>query len=715
MRKKKIWLFLFLLTFISGCSLFNFNKTTQRSSSEEIIVEPQTTLPVDLLVLLDQSGSMSGAMGQPATDPNGLRVDAVKYFINNFSTKSDQKDPNKIGVINFGTNVPSQYLIPLTKVYFQNQQIIDDLTSKVKSLNLGVTDFIVALKTAVNEFQKSDSFSEKRNSAIVIFTDGEPYDSRQLSLSAYFQEIKSYIDKNIPSSCQIFIVGIDDKQNTWSKTLPYWKGILPENQIFKINQMSDLQETFNNIVRQIFQIPDVPPDIVGTTEKIFTVPPYIDTLELHAFFNTKGTSLQVYGPDNKLVDFKNTPGCYEIDKGTYTLYLISQPIPGEWKYKMVGGEGTVLIYKNYIPVKVSVISPQSPYPAFKKSKVIIEFLRSDGSEVVSNPKYPLRIVVSIIDSKNNSLFSSILNKTGSGTYESSDIFSLEKTGTYNLRFEVAGGTEYSYSYVKKIEVKDMPYLTAITPQINSTIPVSGSLNLTVGLEKSGKPLDPSSEFENSPLLLVRVQLKSSPQVGEEQSNVEPQVIWLDPEKNQNNLFTCRFPIERATKGNFSIYVALKGNSKTIGPYSDVLILDFKMEPSSLQTLLLILEILLLLVVAFWILQWILFRILRKNRMDNAQINLFVRGEEGEEQILSKSLSGRRFALIKTQPKSASKALKIPKGYIFIYGRKSSIKFVYFSDMASYVLFPYIITVIKRRNLTQGLETRIKDNLYITLL
>jgi len=717
MRNKKILIFLFLLIFLTGCSLFNLSKeTSQRTSSEEIIVEPQTPLPVDLMVLLDQSGSMSGAMGQPATDPKNLRVDAVKYSINNFSTKSDQKAPNKIGVINFGSNVPVQYLIPLVDVYFQDQQAIDNLTSKIKPLNLGETNFINALKSAINEFQVNNSFSQNRSSAVVIFTDGEPYDSRRLSLSAYFEEIKTYIDKNLPVSCQIFIVGIDDKQNAWSKTLPYWKQILPDNQIVKINQMSDLQEAFNNIIRQIFQIPNVPPDIVGTTEKAFTVPPYIDTLELHVFFETKGTSLEVYSPDNRLVDFKKTQGCFEIDKGTYTLFLISQPTPGEWKYKMVGGKGTVLIYKNFIPVKVNVVSPQSPYPAFKKSKVIIEFFRSDGSEVVSNPKYPLRIVVSIKDSNDNSLFSSILNKTGYGKYESSAIFSIDKTGFYNLRFEVAGGTEYSYSYIKRIEVSDIPYLAAIKPQLNSAIPISNSVNLIVGLEKSGKALDPSVEFENSPLLLVRAQLKTSPQIGETQTNVEPEIFWLDPEKSRSNLFTCNFPVGKAIEGDYSIYIALKGNSKTLGNYSNVLIIDFEMKPSSIQTLYLILKILILLLILLWILQWILFRILRKNRMDNAQINLFVRDDQGETQILSKSLSGRRHVLIKTRPKSAvTKGVKAPEGFVFVYGKKSNINFVYFKSMANYILFPYLIAITKHKKLTQGLETKIKDNLYITLL
>ncbi|MEM3473735.1 MAG: vWA domain-containing protein [archaeon] len=715
MQNKKLLLFLFLLIFLTGCSAFNFGKeTSQRTSSEEITVQPQQPLPVDVVILLDQSGSMSGAMGSPATDPKNLRVDAVKYFINNFATKSDQKNPNRIGVINFGSNTPSDYLIPLTEVYFQNQKLVDDITYKIKPLNLGETNFINALKCAINEFQVNDSFSQSRRTAVVIFTDGEPYDSRKLSLSAYFDEIKTYISSNFPSNCQIFIVGIDDQQNTWSKTLPYWKQILPSNQILKINQMSDLQEAFNNIIRQIFQIPNVPPDIVGTSEKVFNVPPYIDTLELHAFFETKGVSLDICGPDNKPVDFKKTSGCFAINKGTYTIFIISEPTPGEWKYKTVGGKGTILIYKNFIPVKVNLISPQSPYPAFKKSKIIVEFLRSNGSEVISDPKYPLRIVASIKDSNGNLLFSSILDKTGFATYESSGIFSINQKGIYNLIFEVAGGTDYSYSYTKKIEVADIPYLIAIKPKLNSIIPISNSLNIEVGLEKSGKALNPLNEFENSPLLLVRAQLKKFP--GEMKSNIEPKIIWLDPEKSGSNLFACNFPVSKAAEGKYSIYIALKGMSKTFGNYSDILIVDFEMKPSLLQTLFVVFKYVILFFVFLWVLQWVLFLSLRRNKMENAQINLFVRDEQGEMQILSQLLSGKKYVLIKLSPKySFGKAVNIPKGFVFVYGKKSNINFVYFNNLINYFLFPYVTAVTKRKKLTHGLETKIKDNLYINII
>jgi len=717
MRNKNILFFLFLLIFLTGCSLFNPGKEiSERTSSEEIIVESQASLPVDLAVLLDQSGSMSGAMGQPATDPKNLRIDAVKYFVNNFSTKSDQKAPNKIGVINFGTSTPEQYLIPLADVYYQDQQVIDKLTSKIQPLNLGETNFINALKSAVSEFQVNNSFSQKRSSAVVIFTDGEPYDSRQLSLSSYFKEIKDYITQNIPSDCQIFVIGIDDKESTWSSTISYWKQIVPENRIFKINQMSDLQKTFNDVIRKIFQIPEVTPDIVGTTEKAFSVPPYLETLELHAFFSIKNTTLQVYDPESNMIDFKERVGCYEIDKGTYRLYLIFNPTPGQWKYKIVGGSGTVEIYKNYIPVKVNVMVPQSPWPVSKESKVIVKFARSNGAEVISNPKYPLRIVVSILDTSNNYLFSGILNKIGYSTYETENIFCLKQTGRYILRFEVAGGTEYSYSYTANMEVKELPYLKVLFPQNNSTIPLSNRVEIRVRLEKAGKNINPAVEFETNPLLLIRAQLAATPSIDTEQPSLEPEVIWLDPSTVQNNIFTCSLPVKDASMGRYTAYIALNGKSKSSGTYSDILILDFEMRHSLVQKTLLALKWLGVALFVLWVVQWILFRAQRRKKMKIVQVCIFSRDENGKEaNILEKNLSGKGFLLIKLKSKKNIRQESKAKGYVYVYGEKDNVVFVYFSSIVKYILLSYFTALVGKKELTRGLESELTPNIYIRLI
>ena len=724
MRNKKILILLFLLFFLSGCGLLGPSKVIkQRTSSEEILVKSQTPLPVDLLILLDQSGSMSGAMGQAATDPNGLRVDAVKYFINNFSTKSDQKSPNRIGIINFGSNVPRQYLIPLTEVYFQNQQAINNLTSKIKPLNLGGTNFISALQNAAEEFQRNNSFSSNRSSAVVIFTDGEPYDSRKLSLSTYFKEIKSYIDKNFPKSCRIFIVGIDDKRNTWSKTLPYWKQILPEKRILKINKMSDLQEIFNNIIRQIFQIPNVAPDVVGTTEKPFTVPPYIDSLELHAFFKGKKGKLLVYNPNNKVVDFQKTTGCYEIDKGTYTIFIISQPPPGKWKYKMVEGTGTVEIYKNFIPVTVGLITPKSPYPAFKKSKVLVEFVKKNGAPVKSDPRYPLRIAVSIKDESGNIIFNDILNKAAQvGIYRSNKIFYPEKAGIYSLTFGVAGGTEYSYSYTKKIDVKGIPYLSPVYPTFDSTTPISKQVNLKVKLQKMGKDIDPAQEFSTNPLLLVRAQIESPSELEKQQGTIA-KVVWLDPDKNRSNLFSCLIPIDNVQKGNYTILVALKGVLKSSGEiYSNVLSINFAMAPTTWQNAKRKTFLIIIVLFILWLLQWFLFIWLRKSSIrDIVTVLFYAKKEDREITLQQKTLSRGRFVLFTAAsanlfgiPSNERKNMGIGNKIVLVYGRGINVYYAVFNNRFEYFVFPLIGSYFKKETLTKGLDKNIFGNVFINV-
>ena len=709
-----------LIVILSGIFILtsceSLSTTSNRFSSEEIILRLNETKPIDIFLLIDQSGSMSGIPGVPATDPTGLRAEAAKYFVNNLSTKSDKKNPNRIGVINFGTSASLSSTIPLTPVYYEDQKNINFITTNIRPLNLGETNFISALKLAYSQFSASGTFSNNRNSAIVIFTDGEPSDSRNLSLEEYFSEINGFVKKSFSNSgTKFFMVGIDKQGKTWSKTLSYWKNIVPENQIFKITQMQDLKKVFNNIIRQLFQIPSVPPDIVGEAKKTFTVPPYLDSLELHAFFESRNANLEIHNPDNKIIQFNENGGNVRIDKGSYSLFIIPNPEPGYWNYKLTDGKGKVLIYKNFIPGSIGVISPADSYPVGKSSRVIVKFSRKDGSEIISNPKYPLRFVVSIKDKDGNKIFSDILKKQFGETYQTAKLFTPLKNGVYSLHFEVAGGTEYSYSQTKDINVKIIPYVDFIKPKEGSTIPVSNSIHLSVRLEENGKALDPKNGFETDPLLLLRAQIKDSPYIRQSRTKIEPEVIWLDSEKNDPSIFTCLLPVEEPQEGSYTVLVALKGLNKKLGDYSDISVLDITMKKNLVQKIIFVLQYFLIGLFLVWILQWLIFILWRrKKKCPQSQIGVYIK-EKKEDSVplkrlvIQASLSGKRYRLLKLKRKS----FKNINGYLFVFGSYNSVYYAYFDSKLKYILFPSI-AIFGKRILSRGYEKRILENLYILL-
>lgn len=713
MGKKVLIMLLLSLLLLSGCSIIQFKQPEQRSSSEEIVSKPESAMPVDLIIMVDQSGSMNGAMGEPATDPKGLRIEAVKYFIDNYSTKSDKQNPNRIGVINFGSN--AYEVFPLTEVSVDDQEKINTLTSKIKPLNLGSTSFINALKLAKEMFAINNAFNGNRLTSIVIFTDGEPYDSRRLNTSDYFNEIENYIKNSFPSECQIFLVGIDDAQKTWSKSLPYWKQFIPSDRIFKIDQMESLRFAFNDIIRQIFHIPDVPPDVVGNTQKSFLVPPYIDTLELHAFFNRKNGELKVYDPSGKIVDFQKTKGCTKIDKGSYMLYLISSPQAGEWSYKMDGATGTVEVYKNFIPVKISLFAPTSPFPTNKKTRIYIEFIKKDGSEIISDPKYPLRIAISIFDNKNSKIFSDILESVGSGVYVTNKIFEPKNNGLYRLEFEVAGGTEYSFSYVKEIKVEENPYLEPVFPSYGSQIPINKNIPVEVILKVGGRSVNPNEIFQTSELLLVRAQL-SNIKLDLTNTKEIPKVYWLNPLPNKNGAFSFVLPFENPKEGNYTLLVELKGKLKSSGStYSDLLILDFAMKPSLLQQISKYIKYLLVFVFLIWLIQWVVFALNRKSKnKEIMDINIYFIDKDGNKiDLYSKTLRKGRFFFIPIQNKRTKNLYDLPRGFMFLSAKdNTTLSFSFFKNKIEYFLFPLIITNLRKRNIVRGLEENVNKNIFI---
>ena len=106
---------IFMLLNIS-CSKKEETYTTRKAKDSLSLAAEEAGFAADIFLLLDQSGSMNGYRGHPATDPDGLRVQASKYLIRNIAQKATSELPHRIGIVNFGTTAPADLTVPLTEV-----------------------------------------------------------------------------------------------------------------------------------------------------------------------------------------------------------------------------------------------------------------------------------------------------------------------------------------------------------------------------------------------------------------------------------------------------------------------------------------------------------------------------------------------------------------------------------------------------------------------
>jgi uncharacterized protein YegL len=578
MQKRIITIFFVFFLFsinIFICCRQPEKKPFRFSRQEEINLYEREGTPIDIILLLDQSASMSGYGNTPPTDPNNLRIEASKYFIINLARRSEYEPFLKIGIINFGTTIRNEFIHDLTPVTSSpDDQRVINLLNFLKPLSLGYTSFIRALESAYQLFIKGRTLQEKRRPIIVIFTDGEPDDERHLTLDEYFKEIEKFYNNSLKKiNCAIFIIGIDAAQGTWSKTLPYWKDFLEEGNILKIESMEELHQKYNEIVQKIFYLPVTTPDVVSDSLD-FEVQPYLEKIQFDIYPETKGIEVEITDSGGRKLS-EADPNVYIKEYPTYKTIIVSSPSPGIWKYKIVKGKGKVKIYKILIPNKMKLVSPSLRHAFGRPFEVIFAFLKEDDTEVELLPEYPL-IFTGRIVSPDGKIFRLEFRKEEKGIYRSEKIFNPESEGIYKIVIIGTGREGFEIKSEFSIDVIMVPYIKVNYPINNAAIKgYRNNLNVEVMLMYEGKPINPYKFFETDPNSLIWTQLVYLP--GGRKSRM---VVPLEPSEEEIGKFQGIITEPLKEKGQYILKIELFGKLVYTGEICrDVVTIRFNLTPS----------------------------------------------------------------------------------------------------------------------------------------
>ncbi len=577
-------LFVIILLLLPIIGLTSCKKVEEKpityTRQEEIGLYEKAGTPIDIFLLLDQSNSMSGYGNEPATDPKNNRVEASKYFITNLSRRSENEPYLRIGLINFGTDVNKENTVDLTEVKSDFEDTnTKKLVDSIKPLSLQSTSFIKALKTAYNQFKAYKTLELKRKPVIVIFTDGEPYDSRNLSLSNYFTEIGNFYREYLQKiGCEIFMIGIDTTGKTWAKSVPYWEKIIKSDKIFRIESMDELFSKYNEIVQKLFYLPITPPDIF-TKSLEFEVQPYLEKIQFDIYPETKEIAVEITDSENKKISETN-PDVTVKEYPTYKTVVVSNPSPGKWKYEIVKGQGTVKIYKTLIPNKMNLVSPSLEQVLGRSFKVIFAFLKSDGTEVQLLPEYPLVFGGKLIYPDGTTMKLEF-KKGENGIYFTDDKYSPISEGSYKIILIATGREGFEINNEYTINVVKAPYISLVKPEESSTLKgFQKELKVEVMLNYGNKPVKPSEFFTTDPSALIWAQIVHMPGGGK--SNV---VIPLQLSPDTIGKFTGLLPTELSKKGQYILKVELDGKLiSNSSQFKDTLSYTFYLNPSKIDYL-----------------------------------------------------------------------------------------------------------------------------------
>ena len=653
-----------LLLLTGGCAkkpVMKQEPVTYRKAGQEIQLGSwRRELPADIVLLLDQSGSMS--RGRYPTDPAGLRATGSRTFVEFIVQRSSKDQPNRFAVVNFGSHAQRVHACPLTSLRSHDDPALRSIFAKLTQMDLGDTNIIEAMRLGMQLLREGGSFDQPRNRALVLFTDGEPDDARKLSLAQYFAELSQFIEKEVkPANVDVFIIGIDAYGRRWSATIPYWQRLVGSDHVFTTPDMPALKSHFNRIVQRIWHLPEVEPVVVSSANPVeFELDPYLAAVEFHIFPSRKGLTLRVRRPNGKVVEpgkDADTPPVKHLS--TFDLIVIYDPEPGKWRYEVVGGAGTVEVLRNPIPLRMRLISPAPVHPQGKPMRLIAEFKRTDGKPVQSYRDYPLALTADIISPSGKRIPVKFpLERGRNGVYIGEPTVEAPmETGEYQVVLKVSGGEKYHSEYPVPVQVQPIPYLLIDEPSETTPIPPQPTIPVRVRLLQVGKPLKPQEAFTNHPDHLVIAQVVETPE-GE-----KGEAIWLSLAKEADTpgQFIGAAPVPEPKEGRYVLAVKIAPEEQAKQKVADQTVLEVIVQrpptPVWQKALWILLGIVCvgLVTLVLWLVSL--------PRMSST-LEIWVEGEDGEELCGSYSLTGRKFRIIRIKTTAGVKGR-----WLFVNGTK----------------------------------------------
>ena len=159
-------------------------------TGKTVVEEVEKSIPVDIVLVLDQSGSMDYDFnGNSTNNDTNRRQYALKQAVNTFiDSVADKYDPedadHRIALVTFGSNASTlkgwTFVDATGKTQLHNS--VNGLPAQIGSASTNTGAGMTAAQTLMNNLNYSGS-NTQRQKVVVVFTDGEPTTNNAFSLS----------------------------------------------------------------------------------------------------------------------------------------------------------------------------------------------------------------------------------------------------------------------------------------------------------------------------------------------------------------------------------------------------------------------------------------------------------------------------------------------------------------------------------------------------
>jgi Mg-chelatase subunit ChlD len=329
----------------------------------------------DVVLVSDQSPSMWDCDGI-GTDPQMLRVDATRLFINYLGADSSSR--YRLALLHFGGQV-TQIAPPTELGDAAGRQKLIDAASHPQPIPY--TDHLLALRAATNILHDAGLPESRR--LVVMLTDGEPAPNPAASSTAYddaryAQALRDQATTLANAGASLAVVLLSDLRTScgrhaaqdWTARWAEIAESTPGGALYTAGQSDDLLPIYHAIVRGLMGAggaAEQPKQAVLSQQPFIVDVPVtgsLASLVLTVWKDDRNVSVQVRDPAGKAVagGQANVTVTGQDAVSREEIWRIDRPGAGNWQV-VLSGQGRVMVWQDRLPL----LTPRSPAPTITAS------------------------------------------------------------------------------------------------------------------------------------------------------------------------------------------------------------------------------------------------------------------------------------------------------------------------------------------------------------
>lgn len=371
--------------------------------------------PVDLVVAIDQSGSMWGnpAVHPGKNDPWQHRIGATKHIV--FRLIENAADTNAIhrfSIVEFADDAQVPLSGQVIRVDKSDPSSVDRLRAlletSVTAKDWGNTNTAAALDAALGELRamrRSDPPGPRRR-VVLLITDGKPtvpgVDNGQLR-----SLIRARARQLAAEGAELWVVGLNDADDYWTAGEgAFWEELAGKNH-------ARLAENASAAMPSIFQ--DVVDEWLGGghSKRVrgdrYDCPPYLRRIVFHVTFGRPRGDVRILDPDGNAVP--RSAGGPAVSPGTFALFGVDDPKPGTYTIEKDGSRAET-IYVEELSAAVERLEPSGESDAGVETPLVFRARKASGDPLQAIAGFPIDASVTVTDSAGHRV--ELPAKAGSG-------------------------------------------------------------------------------------------------------------------------------------------------------------------------------------------------------------------------------------------------------------------------------------------------------------